>query len=140
MKIKARRKLPILVKDVMVSPPITVNQDIAIEQAAKIMYDNGIGSLLVVNKENKLVGIVTERDMLYAIASKQVGMPLWNIMTENPLVVKQEEPLMEALKKMRDIGVRHLPVVDREGKPIGIVSLRDLVEALFTLISIISFL
>ncbi len=44
---------------------------------------------------------------------------------------------MEALKKMRDIGVRHLPVVDREGKPIGIVSLRDLAEALLALMNVI---
>ncbi len=40
---------------------------------------------------------------------------------------------MEALKKIRDIGVGHLPAVDREGKPIGIVSLKDLVEALLAL-------
>jgi len=139
LKVKPRRKLPILVRDVMVTPPITAPQDTSISKAANIMYENGIGSLLIVDSENKLVGIVTERDMLYALAkeSENLNKPVWRIMTENPITAKPEEPLVEALKRMRDAAVRHLPIVDREGKPIGIISMRDLVDALVTLISIL---
>jgi len=135
--VRLRRRLPVLVKDVMVSPPVTVKGREPLREAAKAMYESRVGSVLVVDEEGRLRGILTERDVVYATAEGFPGdTPVWEIMTEKPIVARPEEPLSEALKKMRSAGVRHLPVVDDGETPIGIVSLRDLLEALIALLGL----
>lgn len=95
------------------------------------MCKEGIGSVMVVDKEGKLIGIVTERDLIHAITKKDIGrgIPVWMIMTENPVTIQPGAQIVEAIKKMRDINVRHLPVVDKDGKPVGMISMRDLIDA-----------
>lgn len=138
--IKRRRKFPIRVEDVMSSPPITVHRMTSIEDAAKVMLENKIGSVLVVNNEGVLEGIVTERDLVFAIANGKIGkgLPVYMIMTENPVVVNPGTPVDEALRKMREINVRHLPVVSEDGKPLGMVSLRDVIDVIATFISVLT--
>ncbi|MCD6324195.1 MAG: CBS domain-containing protein, partial [Desulfurococcales archaeon] len=77
-----------------------------------------------------------ERDLLYALADceKCDVMQVWMYMTENPVTVKPSTPITEAIDTMREAGVRHLPVVDSEGKPLGMLSMRDVVEALMLVI------
>ena len=138
--IRRRRKLPLRVEDVMSTPPIVIVRDEPIEKAAKLMCDNKVSSVLVVDKDGKLVGIITERDIVFAVASGKIGkgLPVWMFMTENPVTVTSQAPLTEALEKMRSINVRHLPVVDDEGKPVGALSIRDVVEAMVVLMGLIA--
>ncbi len=138
--IKRKRKFPIRVEDIMSVPPITVHRTASIEEAAKIMFDNKIGSVLVVNDEGVLEGIVTERDLVFAIASGKVGkgLPVFMIMTENPITVGPGTPVDEALRRMKEVNVRHLPVVGKDGKPIGMISLRDIVDVIATFISVLT--
>ncbi len=138
--IRRRRKLPLRVEDVMSTPPIVIDRDEPIEKAAKLMCDNRVGSVLVVDKDRKLAGIITERDIVFAVASGKIGkgLPVWMFMTENPVTVTPQAPLTEALEKMRSINVRHLPVVDNEGKPVGALSIRDVVEAMVVLMGLIA--
>ncbi|HDD25502.1 MAG TPA: CBS domain-containing protein [Acidilobales archaeon] len=136
--LRRKRKFPIRVEDLMSTPPIVIKRDTTIEEAAKIMGENNIGSLMIVNEEGALEGIVTERDMIYAIAENKVGkgLPIWTIMTENPITIKPKALITEAVKIMRDANIRHLPVVDEGNKPIGMLSLRDIIDAIVTLIQI----
>ena len=138
MVIYRRRRIPIRVEDIMTTPPLTIGRDVRVEEAAKKMYENRVGSLLVVDEEGVLVGIITERDILYAVGEGLIGkgVPVWEVMTENPVTAKPDEPLVEALDKMVEARIRHLPVVDEDGKPVGIVSIRDLTDGLLTLLSI----
>ncbi len=133
-----RRRIPIRVGDIMTTPVITIHRDAKLEEAAKLMYDNRIGSVLVVDGSGKLVGIVTERDMIYAVSNLLVGkgIPVWEIMTENPITARPEDPLPSAIQKMVEARIRHLPVVDEEGKPVGMVSIRDLTDGLLAYLSI----
>ncbi len=128
---KRKRKFPLRVEDIMSTPPITVHRDTPIEDAAKIMYENNIGSVLVVDGEGKLVGITTERDLIYAIVDGKIGkrLPIWMIMTEDPITAKPDEPIIDAITKMKENNIRHLPVVDDERKPVGVISLRDITDA-----------
>ncbi len=135
---KRRRKLPLRVEDLMSTPAIVASRDSSIESVAKIMRENNVGSVVVVDGEGKVVGIVTERDMIYAIASGKIGkgLPVWSIMTENPLTVGPGAPVSEAIRIMREANVRHLPVVDRDNRPLGMVSLRDILQAVTSLMEI----
>jgi len=136
--LRRRRKFPIRVEDIMSSPPITAGPMTPVEEVAKIMYENKIGSVLIVGSDGKLEGIVTERDILFAAANDKVGkgLPAYMIMSENPITATPGTPLMQAIRKMREANIRHLPVVDEEGKPVGIISLRDVIDAVLMLLDI----
>ncbi|MEB3816593.1 MAG: CBS domain-containing protein, partial [Desulfurococcales archaeon] len=83
-----RRKLPLMAKDIMASPPVTVNDKARLSDVAKLMCEKRIGSVLVVNEAGRLIGIVTERDLACAVAKKCEDAPVWALMTENPVTVK----------------------------------------------------
>ncbi len=129
------------VMDVMSTPPITVNINASVREAAKLMFDNRIGSVLVVDEENRLRGIITERDLIYLVAmGKTVNAdeyPVWQIMTENPITISPHEPVTRALAIMREASIRHLPVVDEENKPIGVISIRDVVNYIAEVIGLL---
>ena len=136
--IRRKRKLPLRVEDLMSTPPIIIDRDQPVEKAAKLMYENNVGSIIVVDKNGKIEGILTERDLVFAVANGKVGKnyPVWMLMTENPITVNPGTPIIDALKTMRRANIRHLPVVDREGKPLGMLSMRDIVEAIITLLGV----
>jgi len=136
--LRRRRRFPIRVEDIMSSPPITAGPMTPIEEVAKIMYENKIGSVLIVGNDGKLEGIVTERDILFAAANDKVGkgLPAYMIMSENPITATPSTLLIDAIKKMREANVRHLPVVDEDGRPVGIISLRDVIDAVLMLLDI----
>ena len=136
--LRRRRSFPLRVGDIMSTPPITARRDDSIEEMAKIMYDNLIGSVIIVDEEGKLEGIVTERDIIYAVAKDKVGkgLPVYMIMTENPITTTSDTPVMEAVITMRESNIRHLPVIDRERRPVGMLSLRDVLDAVTTLMEI----
>lgn len=80
----------------------------------------------------KLLGIITERDLVRAIADgidpKQATATV--IMTPNPATVTADEDVSVVALKMMNLGIRHLPVVDGQGRPIGLISARNLVAVL----------
>src|SRR5215472_2176773 len=87
---------------------------------------------VAVMEHGRLVGIVTERDLVRAIAEgvdpKQVSASV--IMSANPATVAADEEVSVVALKMMRLGIRHLPVVDDEGTPIGLLSARNLMGAL----------
>jgi signal-transduction protein with cAMP-binding, CBS, and nucleotidyltransferase domain len=136
--IRRSRKFPIRVADIMSTPPITAGENAPVEEIAKIMNENNIGSVMIVDSRGVLTGIITERDLIYAIANGKIGkgLPAYMIMTENPVTIEPGSPIDEALQKMRENNIRHLPVVNSEKKPVGMVSLRDVIDAVLALIKV----
>ncbi len=138
--LRRRRKLPLRVEDVMSTPPITVDMETTIEQAAKVMDDNNISSVMVVDKEGKLAGIFTDRDLRFAVAEGKVGkgLPIHMLMTENPITISPGDLVIDAMKKMREADIKHLPVVDGEGRPVGMITMRDIVDVAWLLLEVLA--
>jgi CBS domain-containing protein len=137
MPLLRKRKIPLKAGDIMSVPPITISRDASLKEAAKLMKDKDIGSLIVVGKEGKVEGIITERDLVFALAeSERTGeLQVWMYMTENPLTVAPHTPIVEALNIMRNSNIRHLPVVEKDGSPVGMISIKDILEAVALLFS-----
>jgi len=107
---------------------VTVVAEDTAFQAAKLMADNHIAALVVVDGESKIIGIVTERDMTQQIIAAGLDgktTPVKHIMTENPDTLSPEDSAGDALELMQTRNYRHLPVTE-DGKCIAIVSIRDL--------------
>lgn len=95
--------------------------------AAVQMSEAKCGSALVV-KDAVVVGIITERDLLVKVIAKQLdaGKTLVaSVMTKDPVCVRPDMPVAQALFKMNEFGFRHLPVVGADGIPLGVFSIRD---------------
>ena len=114
-------------------PPVTVPIDAELGFAIRAMIDERVGALLVTGASGELVGILTERDFLTKVAG-QAGyeeLPVAQFMTSSPEVVSPGDILAAALAKMDSGGYRHLPVVSG-GKPVGVISVRDVLRHLTT--------
>jgi CBS domain-containing protein len=114
----------------MSSPPVTTREDTVIEEVARPMWDKGVGSILIVGSDNKLVGILTERDMLYASSHLLIGKNVQakSLMSKNLVTASPDEELASVVEKMRDFNIRHIPVVDVDGRPLGVISSRDILD------------
>lgn len=98
-------------------------------QVAKAMVERKISSILVVDDAGRLIGIITERDFTRCFAVEGVD-PLkttaGDVMTSDVETLAPDDSAYSALELMELRGFRHLPVVDPDGMPLGIVSIRDL--------------
>jgi CBS domain-containing protein len=115
------------VDEIMTTNPRTVNVDDTVLDAARVMRDNDIGDVIVV-EDGQVAGIVTDRDIVVrAVAegrdaeSTTVG----DIATTGTQAMEPEASVDDALRTMREHDIRRLPVV-KNGRPVGIISLGDL--------------
>ena len=113
------------VAEVMNRDVLAVDPTASIGEAAEKMMDAGVGAVVVMEDMVRIVGIVTERDLLRAVASRaraaEARVRQW--MTPNPVTIEPETSIEDAAQVMFDNNFRHLPVV-KDGRPLGIVSLR----------------
>lgn len=106
---------------------LTLAPDSSVRAAAQAMAKNRVGSVIVI-AGGKLVGIFTERDGLFRVLAAGLDpetATLAQVMTTNVATIGADAPLVRALHMMHDAGFRHMPVVDTDGRPIGMVSIRD---------------
>ncbi len=109
---------------------ITVEPTTTVLQAAERMTDHHLGALVVVS-DGKLTGMFTERDVLDRVVSAGLDpseTPVAEVATKNPVSVRPESTVLDCYKLFKTRSFRHLPVVDGEGKPVGVLSVRDFFE------------
>lgn len=111
---------------------VTIPEDESVRHAARRMVAQGVGACCVVAPDGRLLGIVTERDFLREILApgRDVDrVPVRICMHSAPVTLGPDAPAGEAFRAM-DGGrrFRHVPIVDVEGRPVGMVSVRDLAE------------
>ncbi|RIK36542.1 MAG: hypothetical protein DCC55_26980 [Chloroflexi bacterium] len=110
--------------------PITVEEHTSLERATRQMKAHNIGCLLVADAQDRLVGIFTERDVLTKVAGLVDDLSTATVadyMTPEPVTMKADQPIAQALHLMSVHGFRHLPLVDEQNRPTGIISFRDVV-------------
>ena len=113
--------------------PICVRPETSMRDAIRAMNDAHVGCVLV-TQGDRLVGILTERDVLKKVVGKlDLDLPVERVMTPDPETVAMDDGIAYALNKMHVGGYRHIPVLDKQGRPAGIVSVRDFVEFIVTL-------
>jgi acetoin utilization protein AcuB len=126
-----------LVKERMSHPVLTIHPDLSLQEALKLMREEHIRRFPVVDNHGRLVGIVSERDLLHAAPSDVTSLSIWEInyllskitvkkvMTRDVITIPEDTPLEEAARLMADHKIGGLPVV-RAGELVGIVTETDL--------------
>lgn len=109
--------------------PICTGPETSVRRAAQIMADHNVGSVLVVDEEKRLLGIFTERDLTRLVArGENLDKPLKDAMTPNPVTAHPDDPLPLIAHKMIEHNVRHIPVVDDQGRVLGVISIRQVLR------------
>lgn len=128
------------VSDVMTSSVVTVKPDETIVDAARKMAENKIGSVVVVDDKGIIIGILTEGDIVRRVVARGLDpsqTPVEAVMTKNPITIFEDADLAAAAELMREKGVGHLPVVNEEGRLVGIITRSDIVRIAPSLIEIL---
>lgn len=103
---------------------IAVDHDISLREAAKIMSDKNIGSLVVIKCE-KIYGIITEHDIVNN--ADNLSKKISGVMSKNVLTIEENEDIDEAADIMSKNKIKRLPVIDEDGKIKGIITATDLI-------------
>ena len=119
------------VKDVPPGRLLLVEPETTVAEVARLMRVDDCDAVAVMS-EGRLVGIVTEKDLVQAIADgvnpQQAKAEV--IMSADPATVGADEDVAVVAVKMTRLGIRHLPVVNQKGEPVGLLSARDLLGVL----------
>jgi CBS domain-containing protein len=106
---------------------VTATRATTVRDACRLMAERRVGAMLV-TENGRIAGIFTERDALNKVLAGSLDADrttLQAVMVENPQTIRGDRPLEYALLMMADGGFRHVPVVDEDGRPVGMVSARD---------------
>jgi CBS domain-containing protein len=109
---------------------VAVAPDTSVIEAVRLMKQRRIGALMVVEAD-RLVGILSERDVVFRVVAEELDAKttrVVQVMTANPETIGPDKPFGHALHIMYEGGFRHLPVVDADGRAIGMISARDALE------------
>ncbi len=122
------------IKDVLATKSdevLTINQDGVVHDAIKILFKNKIGALLVLDDDDKLVGIISERDVLWECVDRDNLLrktPIRDVMSKDLIIGVPDDDIGYSLGIMSKNRIRHLPILEQD-QVVGIISIGDLVKA-----------
>jgi CBS domain-containing protein len=143
-------------RDVMSSPAITVQTNATVQQVARLLLEHRISAVPVVDSTGKLVGIVTESDLMHRIESgtrrrdswwlrflvgdaqmatayvKSHAVKIGDLMTREVITAAPETPLHEIATTLEDHQIKRVPIVNKAGELVGVVSRANLIQAVAT--------
>jgi IMP dehydrogenase len=109
----------------MIINPITINHNATVNEALALMKEYHIGGIPVVNRNNKLKGIVTNRDLRF---ERELSRPIKDIMTKKVITIPEFSNFAEAADILQRYKVEKLPVVDNENHVIGLITYKDILK------------
>jgi acetoin utilization protein AcuB len=130
---------PTEVADVMTAKVVTLSPHHSFNEVVNLMNERNFRHCVVVDNNRRIVGVISDRDIMRALArnpnsrSKELG----QIMTRNPIAVKRDTPIIDAVSKMRAKRINCLPVVEDDGTVCGIVTSTDLLKSYQQLLELV---
>ena len=125
------------IRSLQPSKPLTVDLKTSLKDATQMMRKNGIGCVLITDHDDRLAGILTERDLLHKAAGQHLDLDqclVEDFLSQAPETSKLEHPLGYAIHRMIISDIRYLPLVDEDGRPEGIISSGDIFTYLNTVL------
>jgi len=120
------------VRDLLKDAVISCREDEPLECAVVKMYAANVGSVVVVDRAGRPVGIVTERDVVRFLAQEvDFKTPLGQVARKGLVTASPDDSVLSAAVKMVENNIRHMPVVEGE-RLVGVISIRDVLRALLT--------
>ena len=120
-----------LTRDLMLRDVITANKNFTVKEGIDLLFKRHIGCIVILDDNKKCEGIFTERDALRIISQEvPLNATMEKIMTKNPFTVNEDSTFEEAKKIIKSYKIRHLPVVDADGKLVGMISVRHILNEL----------
>ena len=125
------------IKEICSRVVVVAEPETDLREAARMMRDRHVGALIVIEKRNgdtRPIGIVTDRDIVVAVVAdpdvRPEALTLRDLMSGELALARDTDGVFEAVDKMQDSGARRLPVVDAEGRLVGVLSLDDVLRML----------
>ena len=122
-----------MLKDLMRRRLVATEPDTTVAEAAKIMEREDIGCVVILEDDDKPRGIITDRDIVTRCIAKNIDVDdctVENVMTESLQTVKETDDIMDCIQAMHRAGVRRIPVVDEQGRAVGLFSSGDMLSFL----------
>jgi CBS domain-containing protein len=128
-----------LVKDVMSSPVITVEENALANRVAELMDKHDVGCIIVTTKEEKPIGVITERDLVLRVLAKNAkpdALKAEEVMTSPLITIEPDATITETARRMSRLNIGRLGVVYK-GRLVGIISSKDVLGVMPELLEII---
>ncbi|HET9831144.1 MAG TPA: CBS domain-containing protein [Vicinamibacterales bacterium] len=119
-----------LARDVMTDAPACCSPETTLDQVAKMMVENDCGEIPIVDRSDRPIGVITDRDIVCRVVAEgknPMGYTVDTCMTVPVRTVSVDTPIEEILELMESSQIRRVPVVDKDGCCMGIISQADLV-------------
>jgi acetoin utilization protein AcuB len=129
------------VKDRMTSPAVTITSETPFQEALRLMSEDGLRRLPIVDADNQLIGIVSERDLLHASPSPATSLSVWELnyllsrltvselMTKKVAIISPDAPIEVAAMLMVEQRIGGMPVVDENNRVVGVITETDIFKA-----------
>ena len=124
----AERQRTKLARDVMTPDPACCTPHTSVDEVAKLMVENNCGEIPVIDTNDRIVGVVTDRDIVCRVVAEgknPVGHVVEECMSRSVVTVDEETPLTEVVATMERHQIRRVPVVARDGSCSGIIAQAD---------------
>ena len=121
-----------MLRNLITRRPVSVGPDVKISEVARLMEKENVGSVLVL-ADGRPVGILTDRDIVLRCLAKNINVttcPVKDAMTKTLATCRDTDGVFDCIRKMRDERIRRMPVVDADGKAVGLLSFGDILSML----------
>jgi CBS domain-containing protein len=122
--------------EICIRDVVCANRNLTIQQAAQLMRTHHVGDLIIVDETTKgsmPLGVVTDRDLVVEVLAENIDgktLTLGDILTSELVTASEDQDVFHAVEQMQKRGIRRLPIVDKGGCLLGILTLDDLLELL----------
>lgn len=118
--------------------PICLPEDATVHAVMRKLQVHRVGCVLITDEQGKLCGIFSERDFVLKVYGSEINpreIPVREVMTSNPITQPPDATFAHVLNLMSNGGFRHIPIIEEDGEPFGVVSVKDIMDHIVSSVS-----